>query len=275
MTGIRLCCGAVFFMLVALFSGQTEARPVIAIIIDDMGQQQVLDKQLIELEGALTYSFLPDTPYAVRFAELAHDLGKEVMLHMPMESIYHDRLDTDGIQAQMSGKAIAELIHRQLAVIPHVRGVNNHMGSYVTQDEGMMRSLMRALRLWRKRKLFFIDSMTTSASLAGKAADDYGLLTSRRQVFLDHQPSFDYANQQFDKLLDLARRDGFALAIGHPRPDTLRMLRDRLSRLSQDGVELVAVSTYLARLNEPEGGIEWARPSRQKVVPEVREFDVF
>jgi uncharacterized protein len=258
-----------------LFSRCVWSKPVIAIIIDDMGQQLRLDRQAIELKGDLTYSFLPDAPYAPRLADLVHSLGKEVMLHAPMESIYHDRLRTDGIQSQMSGKAIKELIHKQLSVVPHVHGVNNHMGSFATQDEEVMRSLMHALRIWRKRELFFIDSMTTPASLAGKVAAEYGLMTSRRQVFLDHQPSFEYVSQQFDRLLDIARKDGFALAIGHPRKDTLAVLRERLSKLTHQGFELVTVSTYLARLHQPEESMKWVKQVIQQTESEVGEFDVF
>ncbi len=224
------------------FSPVLFAQPRIAIIIDDLGYNAVDDRAIVDLPGAVTCAFLPAAPYSRILAEEAHRQGKEVMLHLPMDSIDDRPLGHAGLTVGMSRRQFVSALRRDLQAIPHISGVNNHMGSLLTQLPDNMVWLMNELRRW---PLFFIDSRTTSDTVAQQFAESMGVPVQRRDVFLDNIPTLAAIDRQFEKLLLLARRRGQAVAIGHPYPQTLALLQSRLARLAEEGVELVSVSHLL------------------------------
>jgi polysaccharide deacetylase 2 family uncharacterized protein YibQ len=139
-----------------------------------------------------------------------------------------------------------------LASVPGAIGVNNHMGSLLTQAPGSMRVLLEALR---PRGMFFVDSYTTERSVALRTAQELGVPATRRDVFLDPEPGEAAIAEQWQRLLALARKRGIALAIGHPNPITLAWLERELPTLAAQGITLVRVSDVVS--SETIGGNPW------------------
>jgi polysaccharide deacetylase 2 family uncharacterized protein YibQ len=219
--------------------------PAIALIIDDLGNQLAVDTRVARLPGAVTCAILPYTPHARRMAELAHRLDKEVMLHLPMQPIEAGRLDDGGLTAAMSREEFVAAVRRGLSSLPYVSGVNNHMGSLLTQSPARMQWLMEELR--RHAGLYFVDSYTTFRSIAYRVAADEGVPTARRDVFLDAERGADFIRAQFERLIARARRNGTAVAIAHPYAGTLDFLERELAALPARGVVLLPVSRLLER----------------------------
>jgi polysaccharide deacetylase 2 family uncharacterized protein YibQ len=142
----------------------------------------------------------------------------------------------------MDQETFLATLRDNLQAVPHVIGVNNHMGSQLTQNPEAMDWLMTELK---QQGLFFIDSRTSADSLAMATAISQQLPTDERDVFLDHERTQAFISKQFDYLLKLAKRDGHALAIGHPYPETLDLLEQRLPQLQAQGIELVSISELL------------------------------
>ncbi len=224
-------------------------RTSIAIIIDDMGNQKDLGLQALELPGSVTYAFLPHTPYAARFARLAHLLDKEVMLHLPMEAEAGQHLGPGGLTSTQDRRELLAKLKQDLLAVPYIRGVNNHMGSLLTQRMQPMQWVMKALQ--KNPRLFFVDSRTSPDTVAGKAAVQNGVPTLGRDIFLDHVQEPTAIGQQFQRLIALAKLQGGALAIGHAHPETLAVLATELRRLDDYGVRLVSVSSLLANNAAP------------------------
>lgn len=223
-------------------------NPVISIIIDDIGDRLGPGQAVVALPGPVACAFLPHTPHAASLARAAHAAGKEVMLHLPLQSTDNDPLGPGGITLDMDRAQFDRVLAADLAAIPHVSGVNNHMGSLLTRHPGHMTWLMQALA---GRGLFFVDSRTTPLTVALQMAREVGVPALRRHVFLDHDPSPAAVAEQFDRLVALARRDGQAIAIGHPYGSTLAVLRARLPGLKADGVDLIPIRDMLERQKEP------------------------
>lgn len=221
-------------------SNSTPAR--IAIIIDDLGYHLGRGQRAIDLPADVTLSILPYAPNSKALAISAHGIGKEVMLHTPMSNTAGKKLDAGALTDSMNREQLVDTLRKNIAAIPYVSGVNNHMGSLLTQQADPMHWLMSELI---EQKLFFIDSRTSANSLAFEIARDYALPSLKRDVFLDHQRDLAFIEGQFDQLLRIAHKRGWALAIGHPYPETLALLERRLPQLAQEGVEVVNVSSLL------------------------------
>lgn len=238
---------ALLIVLAAFFfqvpSSQGDERPLIAIIVDDLGHRPALDRRVIDLPGAITCAFLPDAPHAARLAGIADALGKEVMLHMPMEALARSQNGDGVLDMEMDRDRFVELLRLGLASLPQARGVNNHMGSLLTQSPLRMQWLMEELRA--HDGLYFVDSYTTVRSIAWQVAAANRLPHARRDVFLDASRDPEAIAFQFRRLLRLARERGSALAIAHPYPETVEFLEQRLPELRAEGVALVSVSQLI------------------------------
>ena len=211
----------------------------IVLIIDDLGNQLTSGMRAVLLPGPVTYAFLPHTPYAEVLAELAHAKNKEVMLHLPLESHAGNRLGPGGLTLHMGRQEFQQTLAENIASIPHVRGVNNHMGSLMTRHPGAMKWLMQGLG---EKGLYFIDSRTTEKSVAYGIAREKTIAAAGRDVFLDHDRNKAVIRSQFRRLLQVAKKRGQAIGIGHPFPETLEVLEQELPLLRAQGVELVAAS---------------------------------
>ena len=234
----RLCLA-----LCLTFSSLSYAEAYLAIIIDDLGNNLARGEEAIALEGKVNVAIIPHTPHARALAELAVQQQKDVLVHMPMSSESKSYSTQGMLTPEMSREVFAAAVERNLAEIPQAAGVNNHMGSELTQSYPHMRWLMQ---LFKSHGLYFIDSRTSAATEALQAARDSLVPSDRRHVFLDNESDEHSINQQLDTAINTALENGFAIAIGHPRPSTLRVLKKRLAALSDEGVTLVSMSHYLA-----------------------------
>jgi polysaccharide deacetylase 2 family uncharacterized protein YibQ len=222
-------------------SSHPQAR--ITLIIDDIGDNLRLGLRAVRLPGDVTCAFLPHTPYARQLAIAAHKRDKEVMLHLPMEAEEGKAPGPGALTLDMTRSEFIRTVKSDLEAVPYASGVNNHMGSLMTQHPGDMRWLMQEIR--RHGSLFFVDSRTTEFTVAQQVARETGVPNLRRDVFLDDDQRPAAIAAQFSRLVALARRHGSAVAIGHPHPATLRFLEKRLPRLSEQGIELIAVSDLI------------------------------
>jgi polysaccharide deacetylase 2 family uncharacterized protein YibQ len=220
--------------------------PAISIIIDDLGGQRAIGERAVALPGAITYAFLPHTSHAVHLAELAHQQNKEVMIHMPMQPIGDNNLGTGGLTLNMSQQSFISTLKENLSAIPHISGINNHMGSLLTQHPGKMAWLMQTLSE-EHDDLFFVDSRTTEHTVAYTIAAEFEIPRINRNVFLDNIRSEAEISIQFKRLLTLAKRHGTAVAIGHPYPETIAFLEQMLPTLQQQGIELIKTSRLIKR----------------------------
>jgi polysaccharide deacetylase 2 family uncharacterized protein YibQ len=225
-------------------------KPHIALIIDDIGDNLRLGLRAIRLPGNVTCAFLPHTDYARRLAVSAHKRAKEVMLHLPMESEDEINPGPGALTLDMTQSEFIHTFESDLEAIPYATGINNHMGSLITQHPGHMHWLMQ--EIIRRGNLFCVDSRTTELSVAQQVARESGVPNLRRNIFLDNDQRPEAIAAQFARLIALAKRKGSAVAIGHPHPATLRFLEEQLPRLADEGIQLVTVSQLIALKRHPE-----------------------
>lgn len=220
---------------------ETRELARIAIVIDDLGQNAASERALLGTHAQLTFSVIPRLPYSRATAAAAHGAGFEVMLHLPMQPLDDKRPDVspDELRDGMNAKQVVRAISRDLASVPYVSGVNNHMGSRATADPELMTEVMAVLG---RDHLYFIDSRTTAASVALGAARRAGVPAFYRSVFLDDVHTVPYTLGQLRKLCAIADREGAALAIGHPYPTTIDALRRFLPKLEEEDIQLVPAS---------------------------------
>lgn len=226
-------------------STATNAQAKIAIIIDDLGYRLSRSKRAINLPGQITVAVIPHSPHAVELANFAAQQGKEVMLHAPMSNLLDKPLDEGALTAAMDHSQFANVLNDNLESVPHVKGLNNHMGSELTQQRQPMQWLMGELK---KRDLYFVDSRTSPQSLAWEVAHEANLPALKRDIFLDNDLDPEKIAAQFDQLLTISRERGYAVAIAHPYPETLLFLESVLPTLAQQGYQLVPVSNLLSSL---------------------------
>ncbi len=218
------------------------ARNRAAIVIDDMGFSLEALQEICDLNIPITVSILPLSPIAQETAETANARGLEVMLHLPCESINYQEGDNDTfgiIHSSMSNEDVMILTEDFLGRVPFIKGVNNHMGSKITQDEPIMRTI---LGLLAERNLFFLDSRTTAKSIAYDLARQMGLRSAYRNIFLDSTVGVDFSARKLAELLELSQKTGQAVGIGHPFPETLRALKENIHLFKKYGVEPVFAS---------------------------------
>ncbi|MQX34945.1 divergent polysaccharide deacetylase family protein [Roseospira navarrensis] len=215
-------------------------RPMIAIVMDDLGLDRARTARVAALPGPLTLSFMayaPDLP-AQSLAGAA--FGHELMLHMPMQP--GSRTVDPGPGALMVDLPAAEnrrRLERALAAFTGYVGLNNHMGSRYTADAAGMRVVMDVAR---RRELLFLDSRTTGASVAPRLAGAAGVPFLERAVFIDHDPGRPAAERQLAELERQATRHGHAVAIGHPRDATIAAVSGWLGPVLERGFALVPAS---------------------------------
>ena len=218
------------FLLLAVSGASTAdpVRPVLALVIDDLGYSFEPGKSAIELPGDHTYAILPGAAYSKRLAQHAHQLNKEVILHLPMQSISSSAAHEPGaLNEAMNENQLTSNVHNLLAQIPFIRGVNNHMGSHLTEYDFFMRPVMDSIRNYNP-SFYFLDSRTSPRSVAYTQAREAGLRSISRDVFLDNDKSPTAIRLQYNIWLERAREQGWAIAIGHPYANTLQVLQQNL-----------------------------------------------
>jgi len=211
----------------------SEGAPKIAVIIDDVGFDVDLARSFLELKPPLTLSVLPTAPNAQAIAREAVARGAEVLLHLPMEpkESNGEGPGAGALLAKMGEEEFVETLNGHLSRIPGIKGVNNHMGSLLTEREDKMALLLRELK---KRNLFYVDSRTTPQTVAYRVAVEMKVPVASRSVFLDHELSQEAMKVQWDRLLALAREQGYAVVIAHPHRETLVFLKEHLRELRSE-----------------------------------------
>ena len=246
--------GRFCFIFGALISaaGVAAESPRIAIIIDDLGYQLEAGHRSINLPGPVACAILPSTPRATMLAETAFANGKEVLLHLPLQAGSEDgRPEPGGLLLDMSREQFTTTFAKNLDSVPHAIGVNSHRGSMLTRHPGHMNWLME--ELFKRGDLFFVDSYTTHQSVALQLARENGVPALRRDVFLDPDRKAETVEREFERLKDLARKNGAAIGIGHPFPSTLALLEREIPKLNDEGIELVSISELILRYESQRG----------------------
>lgn len=213
--------------------------PKLALVIDDLGQHAARDARVLALPGPVAMAILPDSRHATKLAERANAAGKTIMLHLPMAPAGGPY----AWQPQLEQAELTRRLHSALAKVPHASGVNNHMGSQMTDQQQPMASLMSELQ---QRHLFFLDSRTNARTVAAAAAQRVGLASLSRDIFLDDDPSPAAVAAQFRTAVRLARKQGSVVIIGHPYPATLALLEQELPRLRAQGIDWVDIGQMIA-----------------------------
>lgn len=214
----------------------------ISLVIDDLGRSLDDLRQLESLGVEISYAVLPFESQTPQVVEELRRKGREILCHLPMEPRNSANPGPGALRRSMSPEQLSQRTREALAAVPGASGVNNHMGSSLTEDRRRMSSILTELK---DQRLFFLDSRTSADSVAYELAQELGVPTAERQVFLDRDPSPEAIREQFDRLLALARRRGAAIAIGHPYPSTLAILAEAVPDSLAQGYEFVPVSFLL------------------------------
>ena len=229
----------------ALFSGvalAADEAPRLVIVIDDMGNNLQQGQAALALSGPVTYAVLPHTAHAEQLAREANQFGKEVMLHAPMANTQRLKLGPGALLPSYSETHFKKVLNESLDAVPYAVGLNNHMGSLLTQQKVPMRWVMDVAK---ERDVFFLDSKTTPSSVAWDVAQQAGVPALKRDIFLDHFQTREFLSQQFLRAVNIARQHGYAVVIGHPYPVTTEFLQDAIPALDEAGVQLVSASALL------------------------------
>lgn len=214
------------------------SRAYLTLVIDDLGQTPSRDSRALALPGPVTLAIMPDTPHASDFASQAHKAGKTVIIHMPMDP-------ATGPYAWRPDLPMAELQKRLDAAfkaVPFAVGMNNHEGSRMTVQPEAMAMLMGKLQ---QRGMFFLDSRTIAKTVAAAKAQEIGLPSVSRDVFLDDVRTPEAIAGQLQTAIKFARKHGSVVIIGHPYPQTLDVLERELPKLAGQGVTWVPIKTMI------------------------------
>ncbi|NPA29060.1 MAG: divergent polysaccharide deacetylase family protein [Epsilonproteobacteria bacterium] len=207
-------------------------RPKLVIIIDDVAYPSQL-KAIRRLPWHITPSLFPPTvghPDTPKLAEKLH----HYMIHLPMEAQRFNRPEPDTLTVQTGEKKISARLGQIRRLFPDARFINNHTGSRFTADAAAMARFCRAAK---RDGFLFVDSRTTPRSAVAEACRRYGLPYFSRDIFLDNKPDIAYIRGQLEKAVRIARRHGYAIAIGHPHRKTFEALAGAGSLLK--GIDVV------------------------------------
>ena len=218
----------------------TATQGKIAIVLDDWGYNLNNVELLRQIDAPLTLAILPRRAYSVRIAELAKELNKEAILHLPMEPHREKQyqLEPDTLLINMSKQEILKILEMDFKSVPGLKGISNHMGSQATESEDLMKVIFEELK---KKKLYFLDSLT-GKTVGKKLALEVKLPYARRSVFLDNKSDAEYIQGQLEALAKMAKQEGFAVGIGHDRKRTLEVLVQAIPELKKRGFKFVYTS---------------------------------
>lgn len=225
-------------------AAQATPRPMLAVIMDDVGADRTLAQAVLDIGFPLTVSVLPFADAAPEIARAAGDAGHDVFVHLPMEPV---GLDDPGPHALLRSHSRADIAARlswAFARVPGASGLNNHMGSAMTADRAAME---RFASIFGETSLIFVDSLTHRGSVAASAMAASGTASFRRDVFLDHDRSAQAIDRAIDDALRRAVETGSAIAIAHPHNVTLAALATLPERAEAMGVDLVGMRDFAAR----------------------------
>ena len=230
--------------------------PTISILIDDLGYKFKEDVRALALPGPIAYAILPHGPHTEKVSAIAHKKGKDILLHLPMQAEVMDKnefLGPGALTLNMTREEFVTTLNINIKAVPNLIGINNHMGSLLTRHPGHMQWLMENMR---KNGQFYVDSLTSDDSVAARVAKENNVPYLTRDIFLDHKQDRKSIRQQFMQLIRVAKRNGSALAIGHPHNSTIEVLRKELQNLGKYGVKLVSIKSLI---HKPTAGKKYAQ----------------
>jgi polysaccharide deacetylase 2 family uncharacterized protein YibQ len=229
---LRLTLIAILFWAPLAVADQ---RPILSLVIDDLGYSWSRGKAALNLTGDHTYAIIPGTAYGKKLAALADENGKEIILHLPLQaSNFQAASESNTLTESMNEDQITLNTVTMLSEFPTIKGINNHMGSHLTEISHFMRPIMESIKAYRSQ-LYFLDSRTSPRSVAYIEALNSGLDSVKRDVFLDAEhTNLESVKFQFKLWLKKARDTGSAVAIGHPHPSTMAFLAEKLPSLEKD-----------------------------------------
>lgn len=218
----------------------------VAIVMDDLGRDLASARELLAIDLGVTFAIIPQNEAAPQVATLAHERGREVMIHMPMEPQGYPRTNpgTDALLLSRSNEEIRALVRGYRQRVPYAVGGNNHMGSRFTESREKMAVVLEELR---QAGLFFVDSRTSNRSVAFETARELGVATVRRDIFLDNVRNVSAIRGEIRRMAGMAKKSGEALAICHPYPETFAALRAEADYLRAQGIRVVPASRLLVR----------------------------
>lgn len=228
----------VLFYLVSVFllplNAVANDKPKLSLVIDDIGYSLSYGSQAYDLAGDHTYAIIPNSVYAKKLASIGREKQKELIMHLPMQSSSHSvHHEANTLNANMSEATLIETTQNFLNKMPHISGINNHMGSHLTQYDYFMRPVMDTIYKHNPH-LYFLDSRTSAKSKAYAVARRSGLKASKRNVFLDHSHAPSDIKYQFNVWLNKAKRGLPAIAIAHPTKNTLSVISPLLKEAQSE-----------------------------------------
>ncbi|ARB90145.1 divergent polysaccharide deacetylase family protein [Haemophilus influenzae] len=221
----------------ALYTSFSFAQSKLAIVIDDVGYHLKEDAAIFAMPREISVAIIPAAPYARARNQEAKSQGRDILIHMPMQPVSAVKIEDGGLHLGMSAAQVNDRVNTAKNIVRDAIGMNNHMGSAATADPQLMTYLMTALQ---EKHLFFLDSRTIGKSVAGKIAKEQGVRSLDRHIFLDDSNEFADVQRQFKAAIHYARKHGSAIAIGHPRPNTIAVLQAGLRNLPED-IQLVGM----------------------------------
>ena len=210
-----------------------ETLPRLAIIIDDLGYDRKIAYTIVHFEPPLSLSILPMAPYTEYVAEIARENDREILLHLPMEPKNYPSINPGpgALFVEMSEDDIRRRLRDLLTHVDGIRGVNHHMGSFFTENDEKMTMVLSELK---NNGLFYVDSRTSSKTVAFDLARKIGVPATKKNVFLDHDLSSKAIKFQMERLLSIARYSGTAVGIGHPHKETISILEEYREKLMHE-----------------------------------------
>jgi len=218
-----------------------EKKYGIALVLDDVGYDLAAVKRMLDLSVPVAISILPDSPFARQAATLSKQAGQVVMLHLPMQPEDPSLpMTEDFLHDNMKRQSIRNTFLRDLEKVPFVEGVNNHMGSKLTQQDKPMHWVMQ---LCKEKGLFFVDSRTSAQSVAATTAESMGVAWASRSIFLDHEMTLEAMKHAWQRARNCAKKKLSCVVIAHPRAKTVTFLENYLSK--EDAKNMVSIRHLL------------------------------
>ena len=221
----------------ALYTSISLAQNKLAIVIDDVGYHLKEDAAIFAMPREISVAIIPAAPHARARNQEAKSQGRDILIHMPMQPVSAVKIEDGGLHLGMSAAQVNDRVNTAKNIVRDAIGMNNHMGSAATADVDLMTHLMNTLR---EKHLFFLDSRTIGKSVARKIAKEQGVRSLDRHIFLDDSNELANVQHQFQAAIHYARKHGAAIAIGHPRQNTIAVLQTGLRNLPED-IQLVGM----------------------------------
>lgn len=224
---------------------KVDSKPKIAIVIDDMGASPVRTKDIVAIQAPLTASFVTFASQLQKQVKQSEQSGHEIMIHVPMQPKSNIFVSNDVLKIDMSQEQITQAFKEMLKNFDSAKGINNHMGSLFTEHADKLAPVMKLLA---EHHLFFLDSKTTAQSKGEETAQKYGVPCVHRHIFLDNENELGYILKQLEKTENVAKKNGYAIAIGHPKTQTSRALKLWIKTLADKNIDIVHLSQIVEQI---------------------------